>query len=324
MGKSFRTDVDLTIRLFDTLIKPILLYGSEVWGIESKPICNDPIEAVQTKFCKMLLGVNAKATNNACRSELGIFPLRAEMTLRPLKYWTRYMNAKDRKLSSCAIKGEFNAQNKLNWAGKIKVKTDKLGLSYLTCHDTYLNIDKNGNITNLTDYQLHNVNDNIKQRILDQEFQTWEGEIHNDSKKANRKNKMRTYRTFKTTYTREGYLREVSNIKHRISLTKLRISDHSLHIETGRYTKPYTEAHERICNLCKKEVEDEKHFLLRCEVFNDERALLINNIENKLGIKFYLFNENKQFHTLINPNEKIQKIIAKYVHNCFQKRMKIP
>ena len=120
---------------------------------------------------------------------------------------------------------------------------------------------------------------------------------------------------------REDYLVEVSNIKHRISLTKLRISDHSLHIETGRYTKPYTESHERICNLCKKEVEDEKHFLLRCEVFNDERAKLISNIEEKIGLKLRFLDENRQFHILINPGKNIQKAVAKFVLNCFQKRM---
>lgn len=47
MGNNFRTDITLTIRLFDSLIKPILLYGSEIWGAEiKKNMNNDPLESV--------------------------------------------------------------------------------------------------------------------------------------------------------------------------------------------------------------------------------------------------------------------------------------
>ena len=41
---------------------------------------------------------------------------------------------------------------------------------------------------------------------------------------------------------------------------KLRLSNHRLAIETVRYMRPYKKPNERICPLCKKEAEDEKHF----------------------------------------------------------------
>ena len=37
MGDNFRENIMLTIKLFDALIPPILLYGSEIWGVD----CND-------------------------------------------------------------------------------------------------------------------------------------------------------------------------------------------------------------------------------------------------------------------------------------------
>jgi hypothetical protein len=49
----------------------------------------------------------------------------------------------------------------------------------------------------------------------------------------------------------------------RILLSKLRISNHNLEIERGRHRG--LQAKERICKLCLKEVEDEIHFLLKCE-----------------------------------------------------------
>ena len=77
MGDNFRENIMLTIKLFDALISPILLYGSEIWGVD----CNDQIEKdsaelVQIKFLKWLLGVNKYHSNIACRAETGRFPMK--------------------------------------------------------------------------------------------------------------------------------------------------------------------------------------------------------------------------------------------------------
>ena len=54
----------IAIKIFDSIISPILLYGSEVWGAYAK---NDfkkwdktPIEKTHLKFCKLYLGVTKK------------------------------------------------------------------------------------------------------------------------------------------------------------------------------------------------------------------------------------------------------------------------
>ena len=43
--------------------------------------------------------------------------------------------------------------------------------------------------------------------------------------------------------------------------TKLRLSNHKLAIETGRYSRPFKKPAERICPICNIEMEDEYHFL---------------------------------------------------------------
>ena len=68
----------------------------------------------------------------------------------------------------------------------------------------------------------------IRQRLKDIELQRWLSEINNDIRKdANQNNKMRTYRLFKTidNYKCEDYLHQVTNIRHRIALTKLTIQE---------------------------------------------------------------------------------------------------
>ena len=99
----------------------------------------------------------------------------------------------------------------------------------------------------------------IRQRLKDIELQRWLSEINNDTRKdANQSNKMRTYRLFKTmdNYKCEDYLHQVTNMRHRIALTKLRLSNHKLAIETGHYSRLFKKPAERICAICKKEMEN--------------------------------------------------------------------
>ena len=50
MGGHFRENIKLTTKLFVTLIFPILLYGSEIWGIDCNEKMNkDPAELMQNK-----------------------------------------------------------------------------------------------------------------------------------------------------------------------------------------------------------------------------------------------------------------------------------
>ena len=49
------------LKLFDSCVAPILLYGCEVWGYEN----TDIIEKVHTQFCKFIFGVNFVSHNNA-------------------------------------------------------------------------------------------------------------------------------------------------------------------------------------------------------------------------------------------------------------------
>ena len=65
---------NLACKIFDSVISPILLYNSEIWGAY---IDNDfakwdktVTEKAHLKFCKLYLGVNRKASNLASRGEL--------------------------------------------------------------------------------------------------------------------------------------------------------------------------------------------------------------------------------------------------------------
>ena len=67
-------------------------------------------------------------------------------------------------------------------------------------------------------------------------------------------------------------------------MTKLRLSDHRLAIETGRYMRPYKKPNERICSLGKKEVEDEKHFLASFPAYREKKKSLFKCLHNDFKI----------------------------------------
>jgi hypothetical protein len=62
------------LKLFDSLLKPILTYGSEIWlsdyNINLDNFDNLPIEKLQHKMLKCILGVKIQSSNMASRLEL--------------------------------------------------------------------------------------------------------------------------------------------------------------------------------------------------------------------------------------------------------------
>ena len=94
--------------------------------------------------------------------------------------------------------------------------------------------------------------------------------------------KLRTFSLFKNQFEMEKYLLHVNNKNVRSCFTKLRISSHKLMIETGRYNRPRKiPVNERYCNYCKNNnIEDEKHFVLTCKLFETERELFHKNYMN--------------------------------------------
>lgn len=82
----FDNPCSLLEKLFDSLVSPIILYGSEIWGIGSIFKDSDPFEYIHLKFIKEILAVHCKATNAACRSELNRLPLKAKIQISAIKF----------------------------------------------------------------------------------------------------------------------------------------------------------------------------------------------------------------------------------------------
>ena len=64
-------DIKDKLKLFDSMISPILFYSSEVWGFHKSP----DIEKIYLKFMRNILRLNRSVSTAAVYGELGRFPL---------------------------------------------------------------------------------------------------------------------------------------------------------------------------------------------------------------------------------------------------------
>ena len=78
----------------------------------------------------------------------------------------------------------------------------------------------------------------------------------------------------------ENYLLRIKNSKVRVQVSKFRLSNHKLMIETGRHRKLAKE--NRICPFCPCSVETEIHFLFHCPVYSQRREPLSEKLNDEL------------------------------------------
>ena len=81
------SDMKLKLKLFDSLIRPIISYVSEIWisDFTQKELKSEnlPFEKIHNRLCKYLLGVHKKSSNFASRGELGRLPILSFIRDRP-------------------------------------------------------------------------------------------------------------------------------------------------------------------------------------------------------------------------------------------------
>ena len=140
LGPLFKNKPLISSKLFYSLVKPILLYASDFWGILKLPQ-NNPIENLHLSFCKQLLGVQKQTTNIGVLLELGQVPLTIDAIKNAIKNWARI--ASHNKCNEMIIKSHENAiLLNLNWSTRIKNTLKEIGM-----YDAYLEQNRNAHIT---------------------------------------------------------------------------------------------------------------------------------------------------------------------------------
>ena len=281
-----KIDIGIFFKLFDSQVKPILLYGAEIWGMKGRAI----IEKVHLYACKKLLGVSAKTPNSLVYSELNRYPLVVDARMRVVKYWGKILDMDGERIPRQAYDRELRELNKENGWGRMLQE--------------YLVVNGFGNVWDDQEGGLvHRMGKEIKQRMVDNFWQ----EEHS-SMEESRTRRFVTYLSFKEGHEREGYLKGIRVPKFKRALTRFRFGVNELRANR-RFVNPQAN---RGCPFCAVD-EDEMHILVVCPVYRELR--------NKYIMRFWITLNNVSLRDLVgNENQEIVRGVATFIYYALELR----
>ena len=77
-SRSLHLDMDTQLHLFNSMVVPIMMYGSEVWGYTDLKLIE--------RFCKIILKVKKSTPNSMVLGELGMYPIELYIKNRMLSF----------------------------------------------------------------------------------------------------------------------------------------------------------------------------------------------------------------------------------------------
>ena len=293
LGYGFYRYPRVSIKLYEAIVKQILLYGSDYWG--AFEVKRNPIEQVHISFCKQLLGVSRRTTNNSVLIELGFVPLKIDATKRVVRNWLRISNNN----CNAIIKDAHSSTNPVNfhWGNKV------LDIVYTNGFQNIQNCDLL--------FKEKFVNDKLPS-ILKSKFN-----VEALGNMSSSTSKMNLYASLIHSAGSPQYLYEVNCVSHRILLSKLRMSDHQLNVEKLRGIK--VPRNSRVCPKCTSLVEDEKHFFLHCELYQD---LIGQRDTNILALvpTFHSWPDHQKILTILNANGPILNFTIEFISRAIERR----
>merc|ERR1711954_220631 len=214
-------------------------------------------ETLQRQIGRFILGHRRNSNNCAVLGELGWWKLEERRDLLRLNFWGKILRLKKNRITR--ILYEQGRADKKEWTETTKKILEKWGIREFW---------EKEEVPGEGEWDLR-----VRKRIEEGIRKQWKEEVKQGKK-------LQVMRKHKKEWGKSEYLNERYGKGRRI-LAQLRSGASELKIESGRSEGLPRE--ERICDLCEREVEDEEHFLLRCEKYEKERELFEERTGTKLS-----------------------------------------
>ena len=281
-------DLNVFLKLFDAKVKPILLYGSELWGMNELY----DIEKVHMFALKRFLNVSLHCSNAVVYGETGRYPLHICHKIRSLKFWIRLQRLPSGRISRQAYQMllALHEKGKHNWATDIRnlLCMHGFGIVWFShevgCERSFLQC--------------------LRLRLVDCYKQDWYAKLCNSTHHT-------WYNSFKSLIQPERYLSKPFVIKpFRDVLVKFRMSVSALYCHKYKYS---TNTMSRImCPVCNDGAETELHFLFMCKAYEE--------IRNNILPRKYLKIRNLNTMSILLSKECEMFHVAKYLFKAFELR----
>lgn len=131
------------------------------------------------------------------------------------------------------------------------------------------------------------------------------------------RNKLRTYRCFKSVFDTEVYVKTVMSTTRRGAMAKFRSGTAPIRLETGRYEN--IPEPDRLCPVCDcNTVEHELHTLIHCPAYDEYRTVAFLEFDVLLPGFIDLDDEQKLYAIL--SNHDLVRPAAKFCQNILEQR----
>ena len=298
--KSLEIPASTVLHLYQTIVQPVLVYGSDIWGVTARGLAE--ADKVFNWFLRLVLRVKLSTSKIMMAGEVGMFPPSVQCQKNVLMYLYR-LNSMP---AGSVLQSVFTESKRLSHLGYRTwyTKARELAQSY------------NTDIANVGD--MVSSKQAIKNNIEGHYKTSWENKMQDTENFPI----LRTYKLFKQNFTCENYLYLLKNDKYRTALSKFRTSSHNLEVERGRHTNPVTPLERRLCLMC-QEIEDEIHFTTCCQMYKTERLDLYTKVRKKFS-NFCTLNDSEKFIFLMQSNDAyVITWMAKFVYRSMSKRSDI-
>ena len=246
-------------KLFDSMVKPILVHGAEIWGYHYSKI----VERVQIQYCRTFLGVSKSTNNDVVLGECGRLPLYIDYVAKLIKYRCKLLQMRQQRFPrQCYIMlRDLDVAGRQTWASEVRQILFKFGFGYAWIAQEVADVKVFIN--------------QFKIRLSDCIKQDWHNNINNSPRCDN-------YKQFKSLLDVEFYLKIDLPFYLRRSFAKFRCSNHRLGIELGRQWGIPRE--DRLCTYCLQQniiaIEDEYHVFSLCKRYDEIRAFYLDHMSN--------------------------------------------
>ena len=258
--KQLELTVEVSIELFERMINPILLYGSEIWGFDD----TKQLQTFLNKTMRRFLRLHKTTPMCMINGELGLKEISEYIENRMLNFWCNIATGDERKMSSILYKwikvlhdkedkdDEDENSQKTNWIGKVKATLDKLQMPYL--------------FDNVTKECRNWFKNSTKVRLEDIYAKTWSDSVYDNASCLN-------YRAMTLVKKTQNYVLKLPK-RYMYAMLKLKCVNNYMPIVAGRYSS--TPVDDRLCTICQlNEIGDEFHYLFKCTFFSTQRARYI-------------------------------------------------
>ena len=283
------------LRIWDTVGRPVMEYGSEVWATGGWK----EGEEVMGRFWKRLIGMRRNTNKEVAQGELGRIRMKGRWDVARLRFWVKLVSGVN-PLASWVYR-----QRREEFESKGRVDTRNW------CWYTWKVLQELGKEVDWkVEYTEGPWLEGVKSAINKREEAEWRARVWS-------KPRLRTYRLVKVYLRHERYL-DCTEGKKRRALIELRSGANDLEVDKGRREKK--ELKDRVCKECKGSVEDEIH-LLECPMYVHTRREMFQTLQRGgVDVELAKGREAKWQRVMGGKSKGQWRIVGKYAARMLGER----